>query len=121
MNREWLGSAIISSAVSLITFVIAWSLRLKSSSDVGAVAVVGSSSSSLSVLVRSYHMVCLLLYFGLGVTAVVLILSVVSMGMWLLLAGWFSGMVVQMMILSRRSAEMNMLSVCVCSYLLTWL
>ena len=59
MNREWLGSAIISSAVSLITFVIAQSLRLKSSSDVGTVAVVDSSSVALSVLVRSSHMVCL--------------------------------------------------------------
>ena len=113
MNGEWLVFGATSSAVSLITFVIAWSLRLKSSSDVGSVAVVDSSSFSLSVLLKPSHMVCLWLYFGLIVATVVLILSVVSIGMRLFLAGWSLGEVVQMMILSMRSAERNMLSVCV--------
>ena len=59
MNREGLVFGTTSSAVSLIAFVIAWSLRLKSSSEVGSVIVVDSFSFALSVLLKSSHMVCL--------------------------------------------------------------
>ena len=53
MNGEGLLFGTTASAVSLIAFVIVWSLRLKSSLEVGLVIVVDSFSFALSVLLKS--------------------------------------------------------------------
>ena len=59
MNGEGLVFGTTSSAVLPIAFVIMWSLRLKSSLEVGLVVMVDSSSFALSVLLKSSPMVCL--------------------------------------------------------------
>ena len=59
MYGEGLIFGTTSPAMSPINFVIVWSLRLKSSLEVGLVVMVDTSSFVLSVLLKSFHMVCL--------------------------------------------------------------